>query len=123
LPNKVAALKNPALLLASSGAYWRKFPENLCSIFTPGEEHGMRDINELLKVKEAELQQLQKEIEALRLVMRMLAEPERPVEVVKAGAMAPVAEAVPPRAVLQVPAAGQQAGYSAAWDKTPRQFP
>jgi hypothetical protein len=55
----------------------------------------MRNINDVLREKEAELQQLEKEIEVLRLAASLLAEEETPAV---SGPVAPVAapQAQPP---------------------------
>jgi hypothetical protein len=80
----------------------------------------MRDVNELLRRKEADLQNLQKEIEAIRLVVRLLAQDEEAAEVNVApgGTVATL-----PRPAVQAAPSNAARTYSAAWDKTPTQFP
>jgi len=79
----------------------------------------MRDINEVIRRKEAELQQLQRDIEALRVAARLLGEEE-------AGAGyaarpgAGNAYASPPR---PAPAGASEAGYGASWDAAAKKFP
>ena len=78
----------------------------------------MKDINEVLRRKEADLQQLQREVEALRIAARLLSDEA---EVIPAYARpgAPVnAYAQPAR-----PPAGAEAGYGASWDAAPKKFP
>jgi len=84
----------------------------------------MKNIFDVLKQKEAELQQLQREIEALRIAARLLAE-EEPASATmskpaSAAASAPVTVA---SAVSRATSPVREGGYSAAWDNAPRQFP
>lgn len=82
----------------------------------------MRDINEVLRRKELDLQQLQREVEALRVAARLLSEASeadpaysRPAT---ASAYAPPARPAPP------PGSGAgDAGYSAPWDAAAKKFP
>lgn len=74
----------------------------------------MRDINEVIRRKEAELQQLQRDIEALRVAARVLAEED----VVGGHTSRPGAGnayAPPP------PAANESGG--ASWDAAAKKFP
>jgi hypothetical protein len=85
----------------------------------------MKNINDVLKQKEIEYLQLQKEIDSLRVAARLLAdEPDAPAYAAKpigATAAAPLsqmrASAAPP-----VGAAGES-GYSSSWDAAPKKFP
>jgi hypothetical protein len=73
----------------------------------------MKDINEVIRSKEAEVLQLQKDIEALRVAARLLSdEPE-------------VAPAYTPRPTARpAPAPGtSDAGYSVSWDAVAKKFP
>ena len=99
----------------------------------------MKNIYEVLRRKEAELQELQKDIDALRLAVRLLAEDDDPVRGLPAArgpvtgsaltpplvrASAPVSAAVAAPPVVR-PAAPISPGesYSAARDNSLRQFP
>jgi len=79
----------------------------------------MRDINEVIRRKEAELQQLQRDIEALRVAQRLLAEedggtayPQRPATT---SAYTPGARTASPSVI--------DAGYGASWDAAAKKFP
>jgi hypothetical protein len=80
----------------------------------------MKDINEVLRKKEADLQQLQREVEALRIAARVLSEetegyarPGAP-----ASPYASAARPAPPPAP-----GGTDASYSASWDAAGKKFP
>jgi hypothetical protein len=86
----------------------------------------MKDIYEVLRQKEAELQKLHKEIEALRVAARLLAEdgdgdgqPEAVLPAVAVGDAAPTSR--------PQPALVKEGGHSAAWyvdnAPSPRPFP
>ena len=83
----------------------------------------MRDINEVLRRKELDLQQLQREVEALRVAARLLSEeseagPAYARPAAAASAYAPPTRPAPP------PASGAgDAGYSAPWDAAAKKFP
>ncbi|HYA95234.1 MAG TPA: hypothetical protein VEC95_03075 [Terriglobales bacterium] len=80
----------------------------------------MKDINEVLRKKESDLQQLQKDVEALRVAIRILSEDA------DAGSGYPrpgaISYASPARSA---PAAAgvSDAGYSAPWDASGKKFP
>ncbi|MFB3916859.1 MAG: hypothetical protein ACE14M_09020 [Terriglobales bacterium] len=87
----------------------------------------MKNIHEVLRQKEADLQRVQKEIEALRIVLRLIAD-ESDEAVVSAPRMAAVGDgstAVSPVASIVQPGFASEAGYSAAWENapSPRPFP
>jgi hypothetical protein len=85
----------------------------------------MKDIQDVLKQKESELQQLQREIEALRVAARLLADDgDAPVEALKPAVGAPSAVPTVPRPAPAAAAAANRPGaYSAAWENSPKQFP
>jgi hypothetical protein len=77
----------------------------------------MKDINEVIRRKEAELQQLHRDIEALRTAERLLAEEA-------AGAAYTSRPATgnayaPP----SPPAGASKGGYGASWDAAAKKFP
>jgi hypothetical protein len=80
----------------------------------------MKNIYDVLKQKEAQIQQLQKELEALKLAARLLSEdgePEvspRPISAVVAGT---------PLAAVPRLAGNKENGQQTAWDSTTKQFP
>jgi hypothetical protein len=75
----------------------------------------MRNIFEVLRQKEAELQQMQKEVEALRIAARLLAEEGDPrAEVAIRPAIMPAGPVPAPRANKESPA---------LYEAGPRQFP
>jgi hypothetical protein len=81
------------------------------------ERAAMKNIYEVLKQKEAQIQQIQKEIEALKIAARLLAddgEIERPVSPVIAGT---------PLASVSRVASSRENGGQTAWDSTTKQFP
>jgi len=83
----------------------------------------MKDINEVLRRKEVDLQQLQREVEALRMAVRLLSEEAEAVPayarpVLPASAYAPPTRPAPP------PSAGSpDAGYGSSWDAAAKKFP
>jgi len=82
----------------------------------------MRDINEVLKKKELDLQQLQREVEALRVAARLLSEESEAdpayTRLAAASGYAPPTRPAPP------PASGAgDAGYGASWDAAAKKFP
>ena len=80
----------------------------------------MKDINEVLRKKEVDLQQLQREVEALRVAARILSE-----EPEAGGSYARPATAVsyatPARPTP--PAGATDASYGASWDAAGKKFP
>jgi hypothetical protein len=82
----------------------------------------MKDINEVLRKKETDLQQLQRDVEALRVAVRILSED------VEAGGAFPrpatpaISYATPARPTLP-PASATDAGYGASWDAAGKKFP
>ena len=99
----------------------------------------MKNIFEVLRQKEADLQQLQKDIEALRVAARLLADDEDPANnfaetrrpassdalmppLVRASAPVSAAVAAPPVACPSASISPGE-GYSAARDNSLRQFP
>jgi hypothetical protein len=82
----------------------------------------MKDINEVLRKKEVDLQQIQREVEALRVAARLLSE-ESEAEPAYARAV-PSASAYVPSTRPAPPAAGNSdAGYGASWDAAGKKFP
>ncbi len=77
----------------------------------------MKNIYDVLRQKEAELQQLQKEIEALRIAARLLAD-EGEVRAESAARPTAVASSAAP---LRAASPAKEA--VAAWETGPRQFP
>jgi hypothetical protein len=90
----------------------------------------MRNIYDVLRQKEAEIQQLQRDIEALRVAARLLADDSDPSldSFSRSSAGAPVVAAAsgmrpaPPPAPATV-AKGGEVAYSAARENSLRQFP
>ena len=81
----------------------------------------MRDINEVLRKKELDLQQLQREVEALRVAARLLSE-ESEADPAYTRLVAS-AHAAPTRPTpLPVSGAGD-AGYGGSWDAAAKKFP
>ena len=80
----------------------------------------MKDINEVLRKKEADLQQLQREVDALHVAARILSE-----EGEAGGAYArPSAAASYATPARPTPSAGAtDAGYGASWDAATKKFP
>ena len=86
----------------------------------------MKDINEVLRRKESELQQLQREVEALRITTRLLSdETETTGTAYNARLSATVATYVPPVRPPQPPVTtASDAGYtSPSWDAASKKFP
>lgn len=84
----------------------------------------MNNIQELLRRKEEELLLAQKEVEALRLVIRMMEKLNAPVET--AARQVPVVVDTAPRPAIRAPqtlAAESPASYPAFSQNIPRQFP
>jgi hypothetical protein len=81
----------------------------------------MKDINEVIRRKEAELQQLQRDIDALHVAARLLSEET---EAGTAYAPRPMTSSAyaPPGRPAPAPGAGE-AGYGAAWDAAAKRFP
>jgi hypothetical protein len=77
----------------------------------------MRDINEILRKKEAALQQLQREVEALRIAARVLSEET------EAYARPQAASSYASPEQPAAPGGGSDAGYSASWDTAGKKFP
>ncbi len=71
----------------------------------------MKNINDVLKQKEIEYLQLQKEIEALRTAARLLADDSDPFK--------PAVPAVPAR--VSAPAA--EPAFASSWDAAAKKFP
>lgn len=82
----------------------------------------MKDINEVLRKKETDLQELQREVEALRVAVRILSEDAEgggafPRPATAAVSYATSARPTPP------PASATDAGYGASWDAAGKKFP
>ncbi|HTT60232.1 MAG TPA: hypothetical protein VMG35_00270 [Bryobacteraceae bacterium] len=75
----------------------------------------MRDINEVIRRKEAELQQLQRDVEALRVAAQLLLEEG------ETGA-AHLSRPTAGTAGRPAPSASQ-AGYASSWDAATKKFP
>lgn len=78
----------------------------------------MKNIYDVLKQKEAQIQQIQKEIEALRLAARLLADED---DAESARTVASVVAGTPLAAVPRV-SINKENGHG-AWDGTNKQFP
>jgi len=81
----------------------------------------MKDINEVLRKKEVDLQQLQQEVDALRVAVRILSE-ETESAGTHARAATPAISYTPP-ARPTAPAGGTDLGYGASWDAASKKFP
>lgn len=79
----------------------------------------MKDINEVLRRKEMDLQQIQKEVEALRVAARLLSEDAEAAAAFAPRAATPVSYAAPARTTPS----GTDAGYGAVWDAAAKKFP
>jgi hypothetical protein len=79
----------------------------------------MKDINEVLRRKEMDLQQLQRDVEALRVAVRLLSEDAEAPAVYTPRAATSVSYAPPNR---PAPAAADTA-YGASWDAAAKKFP
>jgi len=83
----------------------------------------MRDINEVLRKKELDLQQLQREVEALRVAARLLSEATE-ADPAYTRPAAPASAYAPPTRPAPPPASGaSDAGYGAFWDAAAKKFP
>ncbi len=76
----------------------------------------MRNIHEVLRAKEQELEQVQTEIEAIKLTIRLLQE-EPGAPAVAGSSLA----SMPAPAVVMRPAG--EGTYTPPWDAAPKQFP
>jgi hypothetical protein len=85
--------------------------------FQSGERAEMKNIYEVLKQKEAQIQQLQKEIDALRIAARLLSEDGEMEPSVR-----PMSSVVAGTPLATVPRAGKENGQ-AGWEATTKQFP
>jgi hypothetical protein len=94
-----------------------------CAMVALLQGSALKNIAEVLKQKEVELERLKKEVEALQFAVRLLSDEQdqppsdaKPVVAATPGVPAPVP--VPnPRPVVS-----RQGGYSAAWDNSPMSF-
>lgn len=80
----------------------------------------MKDINEVLRKKEVDLQQLQREVEALRVAVRILSEDA---EVTYPRPATAGATYTAPARSTPAPASVSDAGYAAPWDASGKKFP
>jgi hypothetical protein len=78
----------------------------------------MKNINDVLKQKEIEYMQLQKDIEALRVAARLLAEDDN-----SAFAKAAQAAASPPMGAMRPSGVSGDSSYAPVWDAAPKKFP
>ena len=92
----------------------------------------MKDINEVLRKKEYELAQIQREVEALRIAARILSDEaetatvyaSRPGSPPPAGSPAGSPYPQPLRTAQPTPAtASADPGYGASWDAASKKFP
>ena len=83
----------------------------------------MRDINEVLRKKEVDLQQLQREVEALRVAARILSEDAESGGAFPRPATAAVSYSTPARPTVPPAAGATDAGYGASWDAAGKKFP
>ena len=83
----------------------------------------MKDINEVLRKKEADLQQLQREVEALHVAARILSEEGEAGGVYARPATAAASYATPARPTPTPSAGATDAGYGASWDAAAKKFP
>jgi len=81
----------------------------------------MKDINEVLRKKEADLQQIQREVEALRVAVRLLSE-ETEAASIFARPVLPTSTYAPPARPAPPPTSAD-AGYGASWDAAAKKFP
>jgi len=83
----------------------------------------MKDINEVLRKKEADLQQIQREVEALRVAVRLLSE-ETEAASIFARPVLPTSAYAPPTRPAPPPTAGSpDPGYGSSWDAAAKKFP
>jgi hypothetical protein len=83
----------------------------------------MKDINEVLRKKEADLQQLQRDVEALRVAVRILSEDAEAGGAFPRPGTAAISYATPARPTPPAPATAADAGYGASWDAAGKKFP
>jgi hypothetical protein len=77
----------------------------------------MKDINEVLRKKEVDLQQLHREVEALRIAARLLSDQT------EATYARPAASSYTPTRPASPPVGTIDAGYGASWDAAAKKFP
>jgi len=82
----------------------------------------MKDINEVLRKKETDLQQLQRDVEALRVAVRILSEDAEAGGAFPRPATAAISYATPARPTPPA-ASATDAGYGASWDAAGKKFP
>lgn len=81
----------------------------------------MKNIYDVLKQKEAQILQLQKEIEALQIAVRLLSDESEAVAPAKA---VPIAVAGTPLAAMSRAVVGKENGHGGpTWDAVNKQFP
>ena len=81
----------------------------------------MKDINEVLRRKEMDLQELHRELEALRIAARLLSDPAESATTYARSAVPASSYAAPTRTAP--PGETVDAGYGASWDAVPKKFP
>ena len=81
----------------------------------------MKNINEVLRKKEVDLQQLQREMEALRVAARLLSEETEAAIAYARPATGASSYASPTRPAP--PVGATDAGYGASWDAAAKKFP
>jgi hypothetical protein len=82
----------------------------------------MKDINEILRKKEVDLQQLHREVDALRIVARLLSE-ETDATVYPPRTVAANPYAPPPRPAPPLSVSANAPGLGASWDAAAKKFP
>ena len=82
----------------------------------------MKDINEVLRKKESDLQQLQKDVDALRIAIRILSEDADAGSTYPRPATAGISYTAPARSTPP-PAGVTDAGYASPWDASGKKFP
>jgi hypothetical protein len=80
----------------------------------------MKDINEVLRKKEADLQRLQKEVEALRIAARILSDET---EAYARPSTSANSYSSPARPAPPSPAGASDGNYGASWDAATNKFP
>ncbi|MFI5108817.1 MAG: hypothetical protein ACHP78_08230 [Terriglobales bacterium] len=83
----------------------------------------MKDINEVLRKKETDLQQLQRDVDALRVAVRILSEDAEAGGAFPRPAAAAVSYTTPARPTPPPAASASDAGYGAPWDAAGKKFP
>lgn len=83
----------------------------------------MKDINEVLRRKEVDLQQLQREVEALRVAARLLSDETEAASIFARPVASATAYAPPTRPAPPPPSGSPDAGYGASWDAAAKKFP